>query len=467
MRFQRASRSPPSTAGTPAARPSSGRALLTWTVGYISNTAPANVVLLTYTARISQALSNAWLTNTVDILYHSLTETIPGVRPYTNTDQASVETAQPTVSKSTEPPVLRVGDLVTYYLVFTIPAGIAWSGYLLRDSPTEGIWYITDSESLTWTPSTVNVGIVGRVIGINAGRQVISWTFAPITSEQDLPTMVTLTFRAKAVGVDTTQGNRVWDPPTDYFWPGNYVDHCAVWDRCVTDDVTNLLIQPYLSIDKSSTPPPGSYVGAGDRITYTLTVTNSGHGPAYDIVISDVLPAPLFYVTSTIASTAPPTVAFTYEPAVGATGVLTWRVNELWGMDWNNNKPGVAVITVVAQVTDTVGANLILTNTAAIPYYDSQPRDGPGPYTPDEREYTDGSDSVSHRTVDAAILKTVTPPTATLGDVVTYVIVVPATPITATLYNVTVMDQLDYRLQLHAVADGPGRKRGHRATLSR
>jgi uncharacterized repeat protein (TIGR01451 family)/fimbrial isopeptide formation D2 family protein len=57
--------------------------------------------------------------------------------------------------------------------------------------------------------------------------------------------------------------------------------------------------------------------------------------------------------------------------------------------------------------------------------------------------------------VDAAILKAVTPPTATLGDVVTYVVVVPATPITATLYNVTVTDQLDSRLQLHAVADGP------------
>jgi uncharacterized repeat protein (TIGR01451 family) len=212
---------------------------------------------------------------------------------------------------------------------------------------------------------------------------------------------------------------------------------------------------PLLSIAKASTPPPGAYVGAGDRITYTLTVTNSGHGPAYDIVISDVLPAELFYVTSTITSSAPPTIAFAYTPTVGATGVLTWRVNELWGTDWNGSQPGVAVVTVVAQVTDTVGANLTFTNTAAIPYYDSQPGDGPGPYTPDEREYTDGSDSVSHRTVDAAILKAVTPPTATLGDVVTYVVVVPATPITATLYNVTVTDQLDSRLQLHAVADGP------------
>ncbi len=111
-------------------------------------------------------------------------------------------------------------------------------------------------------------------------------------------------------------------------------------------------------------------------------VTNSGHGQAYDIVISDVLPAELFYVTSTVASDSPPYITFLAEPPMGATGVLTWRVNELWGLEWGSYGPKVATVTVVAQVTDTVGANLILTNTAAIPYYDSQPGDGPGPYTP-------------------------------------------------------------------------------------
>jgi uncharacterized repeat protein (TIGR01451 family)/fimbrial isopeptide formation D2 family protein len=445
--------------GDSRSAPVVGPGVLTWTVGYISNTAPANVVLLTYTARISQALSNAWLTNTVDILYHSLTETIPGVRPYTNTDQASVETAQPTVSKSTEPPVLRVGDIVTYHLVFTIPAGTVGMGgnSFLRDALPPGIWYITDSETLTWTPSTVSVTITSRVSTTTEvpGYQVIRWYFAPITSEQDLPTVVTLTFQAQAVGLRIDNLSPVWPDQTVVYTPTDWVE---LWQRDVfigNDWAQNDVIQPLLSIDKSSTPPPGSYVGAGDRITYILTVTNAGHGPAYDIVISDVLPAQLFYVTSTVASAALPTIAFADAPTVGATGVLTWRVNELWGRAWNAGQPGVAVITVVAQVTDTVGANLILTNTAAIPYYDSQPGEGPGPYTPDEREYTDGADSVSHRTVDAAILKTVTPPTATLGDVVTYVVVVPATPITATLYHVTVTDQLDARLQLHAVADGP------------
>jgi uncharacterized repeat protein (TIGR01451 family)/fimbrial isopeptide formation D2 family protein len=443
--------------GDARSAPVVGPGILTWTVGYISNTAPANVVLLTYTARISGAWPSELLGNSVEVTYHSLTETIPGVRSYYAETFNTVMPAGLTMHKTTEPSVLRVGDIVTYHLVFTIPAGLVMvgDGSFLYDSLLPGLWYITDSETLTWTPPTVNVTITARISNTTEqpGYQVIRWYFAPITSEQDLPTVVTLTFRAQAVGrrIDTLEP--VWSET--FTVTGDYAEVWDHWQFEDSDSVTNHVIQPLLSIDKSSTPPPGAYVGAGDRITYTLTVTNSGHGPAYDIVISDVLPAELFYVTSIITSSAPPTIAFAYTPTVGATGVLTWRVNELWGTDWNGGQPGVAVITVVAQVTDTVGANLTFTNTAAIPYYDSQPDDGPGPYTPDEREYTDGSDSVSHRTVDAAILKAVTPPTATLGDVVTYVVVVPATPITATLYNVTVTDQLDSRLQLHAVADGP------------
>mgnify|MGYP006961793764 CR=1 FL=1 len=57
-------------------------------------------------------------------------------------------------------------------------------------------------------------------------------------------------------------------------------------------------------------------------------------------------------------------------------------MNELWGRysysyPWDEYK--TAVMTVVARVNDAITASLRLTNTAAIPYYDSQPGDGPGP----------------------------------------------------------------------------------------
>ena len=129
---------------------------------------------LTYTARITQALSNATLTNTVDLLYHSLTDTIPGVRPYTDTDRAVVETAPPSLHKATDPITLRVGDVTTYTLVFTVPAGTVGMGgdSYLEDTLPAGLWYITATETLTWTPSAVEpITFTDRTTGTLATRR--------------------------------------------------------------------------------------------------------------------------------------------------------------------------------------------------------------------------------------------------------------------------------------------------------
>ncbi|MCL6511041.1 MAG: DUF11 domain-containing protein [Anaerolineae bacterium] len=449
--------------GDAGSGPAVGPAPITWFVATISNVAPANVAVLTYTARISQALLGSLLTNTVDVRYHSLTDTVPGVRPYTATAMAQVQTTAPVISKSVQPYEIRVGDIVTYQLVFTIPAGTAWGGGpgdVLLDVLPAGIWYITDSERVTHTPASVDVTITQRVSStqVYGGevQQVVRWRFAPITSELNTPTVVTLTFLAQAVGRQLTDTlPSVWVTQTNQFFPANYAQLEYPWPNHVSSTVTNRLIQPRLLIDKNSLPPPGSVVGAGGLITYTLTITNDGYGPAYDIVISDVLPAQVTLVTYTLSSAAPPAATLLVGPPVSATGQVTWLLSALWGTAWNSNQPGVAALTVVARVTDTVGANVVFTNSVAVPYYDSQPGDGPGPYNPDEREYSDGGDSVSHRTADAGIAKSVAPPTATLGSVVTYVLILPATPITATLYNVTVTDQLAAALQLQALSAAP------------
>ena len=426
-----------------------GADTLTWTVDYLSNTSPANATLLTYTARITQALSDAALENVVDLLYHSLTETIPGVRPYTDTDQADVETAPPSVVKATAPVTLRVGDVTTYTLVFTVPAGTVGMGSdsYLEDTLPAGVWAISGTEALTWTPSAVEpITFTDRATGTVGASEVVTWTFGePITSTQDAPTVITLTFQAQATGEDA-DGNEVWSP---YDVVHSITNIVALTQRSVfidDDDATNDVIQPDLSIVKAATPPDGSVVARGETITYTLTVANAGHGPAYDVVVTDTLPVGIDYVR--VISAPNPASATITETRAGQ--ALTYTASELAA------GPGAAmVITVVGHVTDTIAANLALTNTAAVPTYDSQPDDGPGPRTPTQRVYTDGVDSVVHRTTDAALIKTVTPLAATLGDVITYTIDVPEPPISATLYGVTVTDALDTRLQLHTV-NAPG-----------
>ncbi len=204
---------------------------------------------------------------------------------------------------------------------------------------------------------------------------------------------------------------------------------------------------PRLGIVKTSQPAAGSYVGAGQTVTYSLAITNNGTAAAFDMVISDVLPVGLTFVSASLASTAPNSPAFTNSPAVSSTGLITWTVDRFDGSD-----PAAAgtirylTVTVVARVTDTIGANLTLTNTAGVPYYDSQP--GPGVTTAlgtIQRTYADGSSSVSLRTVNAGISKTVQftpPPTATLGSLITYTLMVPSLVLTDTLYGVAVTDTL-------------------------
>ena len=145
---------------------------------------------------------------------------------------------------------------------------------------------------------------------------------------------------------------------------------------------------------------------------------------------------------------------------MGSTGVITWRLSPLWGTAWNSGNPGTAVMTVSVDVADNITANIVLLNSAAIPYYDSQPDDGPQTgLTPPQRVYSDGVDTAWHQTVNAGIAKSVQfdpPPTATLGSLVTYTLIVPASPISATLYDVVVTDTIDSRFYIEDVTTGGG-----------
>ncbi len=427
---------------------------ITWTTNVISNVSPANTASFSYTAVLSAAISNDSLTNTVDVLYHSLTRTIPGVRPYLTTTTEVVTTALPTLIKNTDPITLRVGDIVTYSLIFTIPAGIVGMGgnsYLIDTLPA-GVQYITNTETLTNSPTSVSVITTARSSGFSGASQVISWTFGvPITSEQNIPTVITLTFQAQATGVRLDSGTQVW--PNQAI--ATTIINTAMLiqrDQFITDDtVTNDVIQPLLAIDKDSVPASGSVVGANDLITYTLLITNSGLAAAYNVIITDTLPVGIDFV-STISSPNPTLAIIT--PVLSGQEI-SYIVSELAA------GPNRAMsITIVARVTSTIAASEILTNIAAIPYYDSQPEAGPTTgLTPTQRVYSDGNDSVFHVTIQAPITKAVSfspPPTATLGTLLTYLVVVPSSPLSATLSGVLVSDTIDARMTVVGVSIGGG-----------
>ncbi len=78
------------------------------------------------------------------------------------------------------------------------------------------------------------------------------------------------------------------------FFAGNY-------NLSGTDNANRVYLNrivPHLTISKAA--PPG--VAPGDFITYTLTLTNNGLAPATNIVISDTIPTGVFYISGGVRS---------------------------------------------------------------------------------------------------------------------------------------------------------------------
>ncbi len=78
---------------------------------------------------------------------------------------------------------------------------------------------------------------------------------------------------------------------------------------------------PKLEITKTDSPDP---VQAGDNITYTITVTNTGNMNATEFVITDTVPANTTFVSASFVSGATGTIN---APPVGGSGTVTYTPN--------------------------------------------------------------------------------------------------------------------------------------------
>ncbi|MDM8521523.1 SdrD B-like domain-containing protein, partial [Anaerolineales bacterium HSG6] len=190
------------------------------------------------------------------------------------------------------------------------------------------------------------------------------------------------------------------------------------------------------------------YVGANDLITYSMFISNQGMLPAYDLVVTDSIPSGLRVVGYQIISDDT-TINVTQAPSVGDDGELVWNFSHLTPtVPFVTDKHTGIEIILTLQVADSITANSYLQNQSKLVYNSLPQGAGATSYI---RSYEGGSHSDAVRTVNGGITKTVTfspQPTATLGTLVTYTLIAPLSPISATMYNVVITDQLNTPLFL-------------------
>ena len=338
-----------------------------WTVGTVG-TGAGNAKTLTITARVlAPAVNTIPLSQTNVATVTNSAE--PDPNPGNNSDSAT-ETpkyADLGIKKTTSNPTPNVGTTVTYTVSLFNLGTSAATRVKVTDTFPGNVTYQSHSTPFGTFDPISGIWDVGTV---------------PLTATVANPLTLTIQALVNASAPGTTLFNTVTITSNDVWDPNNRNNSAKT---PTTAQEADLVVSK--TVD-DSTP------NVGDNVTFTVTLNNLGPSQAANVVVNDLLPAGLQYV-SHVASTG------TYVPGTGV-----WTVGTLPASTTNT-------LTVVATVVaPTSGQALPLTNTATAT--SSTPDPNPGNNTDDK--------TVTPLQADLAVIKIVDNPTPNVGDTITFTI---------------------------------------------
>ncbi len=257
--------------------------VVTWTVGPLGPGASGTVTLV---ARVRCGLDeNHQIANTAKATAEASDVFSSNLVTYTVAGPPAL-----TVAKASNPPPgssVSPGTIITYTIYYTNTGQSPAMGVVITDPLASKLQHLSG----------------GTLVG-----SVISWTVGRV--EPGTSGLVTFTAQVKGNASGTITN-------------GAYISaDClgTVQSNPVTHEVS--MPSPYLVVSKTSQPPAGSPVQAGDLITYSILITNTGGASASGVVVTDPLDSRLQFVSG---SPAPVQVG----------SVLSWTVGSLAsGSSW-------------------------------------------------------------------------------------------------------------------------------------
>ena len=188
-------------------------------------------------------------------------------------DETDAYTAAYSVTKTVDKATANVGELLTYDLTIVYSNTEQFENTVVTDTLDTYLDFVSaaaqgDSD---FTSSPTQNG------------QDLTWNLPAFNGRKVFHFLVTARVKNDTVGSGWTQGNWL---STDF---GVDFDGDATADASFhgADNVSTNITEPNLSITKNISPTTG--LQAGDTVTITLNVTNSGDGPAYRITVGDLL----------------------------------------------------------------------------------------------------------------------------------------------------------------------------------
>ena len=424
-----------------------GADTITW--NDIGTLAPSASSALHYSATVEEdPASGTQLTNSVIDTTSSLPAGTPGERTSTSSTHIgysasasdTVTVKGPSIVKTATPTFGTIGAGVSYLATVTLPANTVFHDLTISDTLPSGLLfsgYGSSVCSFTCTPQTL-----GSTVNATTGTTALGWFIGeagPFATAQTIVVNYTAYIGATFASgspvvntdslvnhatVETDQTKKLSSAPSSPPAASSFQNQYGPATAPVSVVEPNITLNK-LVVDGSGAPSHATNASPEDTLTYSLTVSNTGDAPAYQVAVQDAPPSPLSDVA-----------------AVNGAGDLTqaWTSGN-HTMKWLIPGPiaagGSVTLTYTAYVPDGVSDGATIPNTASVPTFAGLPAG-----QPNGRTYTNDPTSTDTVTVTApqlTITKTPASSTATAGASDSYTIVVGNSG-HGNAHNVTVTD---------------------------
>lgn len=346
-------------------------------------TSGRNIVIVTYDLQVvSDIAPSTTITNTGSLSGYASIPDGPDFLANDLTDTASVTALNVGVDKQitatdqafTDGSDLAIGEVATYTVVMTIPQGVT-SNASMVDTLPDGLAIVALDSLTTNDPTHVSfsAGTLAQILGaatVAEGGFAATFQFGDITNtDTDDTTAETITavVRVVALNVQANTNGRTQTNTAQFSYTGG----------SSLDQATAGIVVPLLDVTKTVDDPEAD---ANSVVTYTITLAHDPESgtDAFDVEISDLIPAEVTYVPGSwhlVSGLAPTTI--------GDSGALTATYDSF-------PKGSTATFAFQGTVASGVAAYQTVTNTADVQYTSlSDTTSGPiSPYNPNSVERT-------------------------------------------------------------------------------
>ncbi|NOH04228.1 MAG: sortase [Chloroflexi bacterium] len=221
---------------------------------------------------------------------------------------------------------VAIGEIITYEVGINLPVGVALTNVTVTDRMDLRLAYVdclsvivagTDVTA-TVCPSAVVSPITdpgdSPTNPANPGRQV-EFTLGDIPAQASASTVE---IQYRAIVLDVIENQDGVDLNNNVTW--------AFDGGSFSTSAPNVnIVEPDLTIEKTATPTSNVAIGTPVQFTLTIGHTNQSTADAFDVVVSDFLPATLEYIPCSLTVTGlPPTTSTATCPAPATDLIFTW-----------------------------------------------------------------------------------------------------------------------------------------------